>query len=85
MNIALAGADSVRIPVGDWMYLPYEPFIGCWDGALDELDRVLKLCHKHGLKAIIDIHGHRGSQVIQKRSKVIMATHTHNVNTYRMG
>ena len=54
--------DTVRIPVGDWMYVPYEPYIGCMDGARDELERVLRLCEKYELKAIIDIHAMRGSQ-----------------------
>ena len=31
--IAQSGATVVRIPVGDWMYVPYEPYIGCTDGA----------------------------------------------------
>ena len=44
------------------MYKPYEPFIGCWDGALEELDRVLLLCKKYGLNAILDIHTMRYSQ-----------------------
>ena len=26
------GVETLRIPVADWMYMPYEPFIGCWDG-----------------------------------------------------
>ena len=30
--IAQSGATVVRIPVGDWMYVPYEPYIGCTDG-----------------------------------------------------
>ena len=61
-NLKLSGADTLRIPVADWMYKPYEPFVGCWDGALDELDRVLLLCKKYGLNAILDIHTMRYSQ-----------------------
>jgi glucan 1,3-beta-glucosidase len=45
------------------MYAPYGPFVGCMDGALDELNRVLRLCEKHGLKAVLDIHAMKGSQV----------------------
>lgn len=60
--MATHGLDSVRIPVGDWMYAPYEPYIGCMDGARDELERVLRLCEKHGLKVILDVHAMRGSQ-----------------------
>ena len=49
--------------MGDWMYAPYVPFIGCMDGALDELQRVLDLCLKYDLKAVLDIHAMKGSQV----------------------
>lgn len=44
--IAATGATHVRIPVGDWQYVPYGPYIGCMDGANDELDRALALCQK---------------------------------------
>jgi glucan 1,3-beta-glucosidase len=63
MNLKASGLDTLRIPVGDWMYVPYGPFIGCMDGALDELNRALRLCEKHGLKAVLDIHAMKGSQV----------------------
>ena len=61
-TIAKSGATHVRIPVGDWMYQPYEPYIGCMDGALEELDRVLDLCKKYHLGALLDIHAVKGSQ-----------------------
>ena len=61
-SMAKTGANAVRIPVGDWMYAPYGPYVGCMDGALDELDRVLALCDKYKLKALLDIHAVRGSQ-----------------------
>mmetsp|Transcript_28501 Transcript_28501/g.37280 ORF Transcript_28501/g.37280 Transcript_28501/m.37280 type:complete len:600 (+) Transcript_28501:77-1876(+) len=61
-RIADAGLDSVRIPVGDWMFKPYGPYQGCTDGAVDELDRVLDLCDQHNVKAVLDIHGIIGSQ-----------------------
>ena len=60
--IAKTGANTVRIPVGDWMFSPYEPYVGCMDGALDELDRVLDLCTKYKLKALLDVHAVRYSQ-----------------------
>ncbi|CAK4629010.1 unnamed protein product [Aphanomyces euteiches] len=56
------GINSLRIPVGDWMFTPYEPYIGCTDGAVEHLDRVLDLCKKYKINALIDIHGHIGSQ-----------------------
>ena len=63
LSLKESGLDTLRIPVGDWMYAPYGPFVGCMDGALDELNRVLRLCEKHDLKAVLDIHAMKGSQV----------------------
>ena len=61
-NLSLIGVDTVRIPVADWMYVPYEPFIGCWDGAVEALDKVLKWCDKYKIKALLDVHAMIGSQ-----------------------
>ena len=72
MNLKLTGIDTLRIPVGDWMYAPYEPFIGCMDGALDELRRVLRLCEKYDLKAVLDIHAMKGSQVVTNFSTIFV-------------
>ena len=60
--IAATGATHVRIPVGDWMYKPYGPYVGCTDGALDELERLLALCLKYNLKALLDVHAVVDSQ-----------------------
>jgi glucan 1,3-beta-glucosidase len=62
-NLQKIGVDTLRIPVGDWMYVPYEPYIGCMDGSLEELDRVLDLCRIYNINVIIDIHAIVGSQV----------------------
>lgn len=54
--------DSLRVPVGDWMWKPYGPYVNCTDGAVDELDRLLKLAGRYGMKVLLDIHGVIGSQ-----------------------
>lgn len=61
-NLKKTGVDTLRIPVGDWMYVPYEPYIGCMDGANDELDRVLDLCRKYEINVLLDVHAMIGSQ-----------------------
>lgn len=61
-NLKSLGVQDVRIPVGDWMFEPYEPYIGCWDGSLDELDRVIELCGKYNMTVLIDIHAMKDSQ-----------------------
>ena len=42
--------------------LQYGAYIGCFDGALEELDRVLRLCEKYDIGVLLDIHAMRGSQ-----------------------
>lgn len=59
------GVDTLRIPIGDWMYVPYEPFHVCMLGAREELDRALALCAKYEINVLLDIHALRGSQVEQ--------------------
>lgn len=36
-KLSKTGIDTVRIPVGDWMWVPYGPYPGCMDGAVDQL------------------------------------------------
>jgi glucan 1,3-beta-glucosidase len=52
----------VRIPIGDWMFFPYGPYIGCTDDSMNYLDYILNLCKKHGLKVLLDLHGVKDSQ-----------------------
>jgi len=61
-QLATMGINSVRVPVGDWMYKPYGPYIGCTDGALDQMERLFKLCKEYGLKVLLDIHAINNSQ-----------------------
>ena len=67
-EIAATGSTHVRIPIGDWMFTPYDVYdevedgVRCNDGARDELDRVLNLCAKHGIGALLDMHAWIGSQ-----------------------
>ncbi len=61
-QLASMGIDTVRLPVGDWMYKPYGPYVNCTDGALDEVERLFDLCKTYGIKVLLDIHGHKDSQ-----------------------
>jgi glucan 1,3-beta-glucosidase len=63
INLKNMGVDTLRIPVGDWMYETYQPFTGCMEGALEELERGLALCRKHGINALLDLHAMTGSQI----------------------
>ena len=61
-ELADAGVDTLRIPIADWMFVEYEPFVGCWDGSIDQLNRVLDLMGKYNMKALLDVHCMRDSQ-----------------------
>ena len=54
--------NSLRLPVGDWMYKPYWPYTGCTDGALERVEWLLDTCEKYGLSVLLDIHAVKGSQ-----------------------
>ena len=50
------GVDTIRVPVADWMYVPYPPYIHCWDGSLEVLDRLFRWCEKYSMNVILDVH-----------------------------
>lgn len=62
-SLAEKNITHIRIPVPDWIYVPYGPFRECFDGALEALDHGLHWAEKHGLKVLLDLHAARGSQV----------------------
>jgi glucan 1,3-beta-glucosidase len=60
-QMAKAGLNHVRIPIGYWSILPRdgEPFV---QGAYDKLGQALDWAQGAGLKVMIDLHGAAGSQ-----------------------
>ncbi|KAJ7285147.1 exo-beta-1,3-glucanase [Mycena rebaudengoi] len=60
-QIAAAGLNHVRIPIGYWAFqvTTGEPFI---QGSLTYLNLAIGWARKYGLKVIIDLHGAPGSQ-----------------------
>lgn len=62
IQLQKAGVNSVRIPIGDYMFVPYEPYIGCIDGAVEVLDRLLDLALKYGMSVLLDVHTQIDSQ-----------------------
>ena len=45
-----------------WFDTMLGPYVGCTDGALDYVDRLLGWAEKYNLSVLIDIHGVIGSQ-----------------------
>ncbi|PVH93924.1 glycoside hydrolase family 5 protein [Periconia macrospinosa] len=60
-QIAAAGLNHVRIPIGYWSVIPLdgEPYV---QGAYDVLGKALDWAQAAGLKVMIDLHGASGSQ-----------------------
>ncbi|XHF97935.1 hypothetical protein AWENTII_001508 [Aspergillus wentii] len=60
-EIAEAGLNHVRIPVGYWAVSPVEgePYV---DGQLEALDNAIGWAQAAGIKVLIDLHGAPGSQ-----------------------
>ncbi|KAI0654497.1 exo-beta-1,3-glucanase [Cubamyces menziesii] len=61
IDIANAGLNHVRIPIGYWAFEvgPGEPYIS---GQLPYLQKAITWARNHGLKVIVDLHGAPGSQ-----------------------
>jgi len=54
--------DTFRLPVGDWSFAPYGPFVGCTDGSTEYIDQLLGWADEYGIKVLFDIHAMKGSQ-----------------------
>ena len=51
-QLAQTGVNTLRVPIGDWMFKPYEPFIECWDGAVE----VIKDRHLQTFEFVVLLH-----------------------------
>ncbi|KAL8705385.1 MAG: hypothetical protein Q9201_001504 [Fulgogasparrea decipioides] len=60
-DIAQAGLNHVRIPIGYWAVAPLDgdPYV---QGQLDVLDKAIGWARAAGLKVMLDLHGAPGSQ-----------------------
>jgi len=63
-----SGINTIRIPVGDYMYIPYGPYsliengVTCFEGSLEHLDKIIKYINKYDIKIMIDVHALKDSQ-----------------------
>jgi glucan 1,3-beta-glucosidase len=54
--------NSLRLPVGDFQFVPYGPYGPCVEGGLDYVDRLLDWSYARGLTVLLDVHTMRDSQ-----------------------
>lgn len=46
----------VRLPIGDWTFTQYGPYVGCMDGAKEKIDWFFDMCAQYGIKILVDVH-----------------------------
>lgn len=61
IDAANKGVDMLRLPIGDWTLNPYGPYVGCTDGAADEIQDLLDHVAKYNMTVLFDIHAMKGS------------------------
>eukprot|EP01102_Stenamoeba_stenopodia_P014851 TRINITY_DN4992_c0_g1_i1.p1 TRINITY_DN4992_c0_g1~~TRINITY_DN4992_c0_g1_i1.p1 ORF type:complete len:552 (+),score=124.99 TRINITY_DN4992_c0_g1_i1:59-1657(+) len=57
-QIAKLGLNTIRIPVGYWVFGDVPPFVG----GIEQLDRGVQIAAQYNLAVLIDLHGAPGSQ-----------------------
>ena len=63
-QLAESGAvNSLRLPIGDFQFVPYGPYeSGCVEGGLEHVDQLLDWAYEYGLTVLLDIHTMKDSQ-----------------------
>lgn len=62
-KLADSGAvNALRLPVGDYQFVPYGPYKDCVEGGLEYIDQLLDWAHTYGLSVLIDVHTMKDSQ-----------------------
>jgi aryl-phospho-beta-D-glucosidase BglC (GH1 family) len=90
-TLSKSGLNTLRIPVGDYMFIPYGPYAKvvsdsdyttCFSGSVDYLDLIIDYAGKYGLKVIIDIHAWKDSQNGFDNSGQTKNLETYKLNTF---
>jgi glucan 1,3-beta-glucosidase len=60
-GLAARDVEIIRLPIGDWTFTQYGPYIGCMDGAKEKIGWVLDTAAKYNIKVLIDVHAVKDS------------------------
>lgn len=58
-QIADLGLNTVRLPIGYWLFGGHEPYV---DGGDEYVEKLFEWCDSHGVGVILDVHAAPGSQ-----------------------
>lgn len=61
-DLSTRGVDIIRLPIGDWTLNPYGPYVGCMDGAAEQIDWFYDMASRYNMKVLLDVHAMKGSQ-----------------------
>eukprot|EP00540_Astrosyne_radiata_P010005 CAMPEP_0116830220 /NCGR_PEP_ID=MMETSP0418-20121206/4645_1 /TAXON_ID=1158023 /ORGANISM="Astrosyne radiata, Strain 13vi08-1A" /LENGTH=737 /DNA_ID=CAMNT_0004459305 /DNA_START=108 /DNA_END=2321 /DNA_ORIENTATION=- len=86
LELGRSGLNSVRLPVGDFIFHPYGPYVGCVDGGADYVDQFMEWALEAKIEVLIDIHCLRHSQNgFDNSGQAMEVKWTSNVTRYPMG
>jgi len=60
--LAAREVQVIRVPIGDWTFKPYGPYVGCMDGAKEKIDWLMDMAYIYNIKVLIDVHAQKDSQ-----------------------
>merc|ERR1712127_64945 len=60
--LAAREVEVVRLPIGDWTFNQYGPYVGCMDGAKEKIAWFMDVAAKYNIKVLLDVHAVKDSQ-----------------------
>lgn len=61
-QLAAREVTVVRLPIGDWTFTQYGPYVGCMDGAKEKIDWLMDTAAQYNIKVLVDVHAQKDSQ-----------------------
>ena len=61
-GLAAREVQVIRVPIGDWTFKPYGPYVGCMDGAKEKISWLMDMAYIYNIKVLIDVHAQKDSQ-----------------------
>lgn len=80
------GINTLRIPISDWMFIPYDVFeekqnnINCYDQSLEYLDKLFDYADLLNLNILLDMHALKDSQNGFDNSGLAKEIHIEKIN-----
>lgn len=50
----------IRLPIGDWTFNQYGPYVGCMNGSIEYIDKVFEWAADRNISVLLDVHAVKG-------------------------